>query len=508
MKRRTGFTLIEMLVVMSLIILLAGLAVAFLPGVNDQQRAARGATMLQGYLAIAKQKAFQRRSIYGLRLTNTAGNGIITDFQYIEKPDDLIDFAITQIGQTTGTALVNVANTAGITPGMFVSAPTISMGAVVVAINSPTQLTISPAAAAGGPFPITFRQWLTPGLSGNGLQMDLYGVDLWNGQPPSSNIWNGSLNQTVGQPFWTVQPGDYLEILGVGTVHRILNPDRPNNIYPGVVYPGILNQQTYSSMLLESTPDPHAPFFHVQIAGNPNPTGGFFTLIITINTPSGTASPSAVITYPTNEAAIQTAIDNVLRPIFYPTLPPASAPATARVTAASGGWDITFLIPVFVTSIQLTSDSGTNLTYPAAPPPPPSPRMTITGPNFRFPPVQPINYYRIRRAPRIGSEEQLQLPKDIVVDLTTNVTYLNGPLPVNVSGDIDILFSPSGAMITPGFNQEFLALWVRDKTTVNPPFEGSPTLISIHTRTGLISAHPPNDSGSDPYSFIKDGRAN
>src|SRR5690348_7170000 len=66
--RRTGFTLLEMLVVLVIVAVLATLIVALAPRFSEQTRAARGADQLQGWLLIAKQQAKRAGHPVGLRL--------------------------------------------------------------------------------------------------------------------------------------------------------------------------------------------------------------------------------------------------------------------------------------------------------------------------------------------------------------------------------------------------------------------------------------------------------
>jgi hypothetical protein len=88
---------------------------------------------------------------------------------------------------------------------------------------------------------------------------------------------------------------------------------------------------------------------------------------------------------------------------------------------------------------------------------------------------------------------------------------------------VDVLFSPSGSVITPNLTQNIVALWVRMPDTTqpnpssstsvlvggNPPagnpsnaFMGTPTIIAVMQTTGLVAAYPPV-SGNNPYSDIK-----
>jgi prepilin-type N-terminal cleavage/methylation domain-containing protein len=112
--------------------------------------------------------------------------------------------------------------------------------------------------------------------------------------------------------------------------------------------------------------------------------------------------------------------------------------------------------------------------------------------------------YRIIRGPRILSGEKgLQLPQDVAIDTSTNTLFGNS-LPQNpFTGEFDILFAPSGQVISRGLSTDKILLWVRDvsqDTTVGLPGvgigpgagglpAGDQDLVVVHTRTGFIGAH-------------------
>ncbi len=87
---RAGFTLVELLIVLGIILVLAALAVAIVPRYNERQRSLNGAAQLQSWLAIARQTAKRDRVPSGIRFqpSSSAGAGYVTDMQYIQQPDD------------------------------------------------------------------------------------------------------------------------------------------------------------------------------------------------------------------------------------------------------------------------------------------------------------------------------------------------------------------------------------------------------------------------------------
>src|SRR5438445_8428315 len=92
--RQRGFTLVEMLVVLSLMLVLAVLAIAFVPRMNERAKVPRGASQLQMWLLIARQWAKRDNVPTGIRLQAgrlypnpaTPLTDYRPDFQYIQQP--------------------------------------------------------------------------------------------------------------------------------------------------------------------------------------------------------------------------------------------------------------------------------------------------------------------------------------------------------------------------------------------------------------------------------------
>src|SRR5437899_4734829 len=66
--RQRAFTLVEMLVVLGLMLVLAALAIAFIPRMNERAKTPRGASQLQMWLLIARQWAKRDNTPTGIRL--------------------------------------------------------------------------------------------------------------------------------------------------------------------------------------------------------------------------------------------------------------------------------------------------------------------------------------------------------------------------------------------------------------------------------------------------------
>lgn len=86
--KRSGFTLVEMLVVLAIILTLSVLTVLFMPRIQERQKVARGADFLQGWLLKAKQLALRNLIATGIRFQVVPSTSFVRDSQYVQKPDD------------------------------------------------------------------------------------------------------------------------------------------------------------------------------------------------------------------------------------------------------------------------------------------------------------------------------------------------------------------------------------------------------------------------------------
>lgn len=116
----------------------------------------------------------------------------------------------------------------------------------------------------------------------------------------------------------------------------------------------------------------------------------------------------------------------------------------------------------------------------------------------------PTTNFTVIRAARPADGDRLELPRDIGIDLA--FSQYSG-----AGGFFDILFAPSGNVIGSQAHLDFLVLWVRNLTYTsgaNPEFDGEPSLISVHVRSGLVAAYPPNHdptSMTTRYKFVIEG---
>src|SRR5262245_60524806 len=85
-RKRTGFTLIELLVVMGILMFLFGLGIAILPGIYQKWETVKGAEMVQGALARARQEARRSGRPTGVRFTTSGGQ--VNVLKLIQQPID------------------------------------------------------------------------------------------------------------------------------------------------------------------------------------------------------------------------------------------------------------------------------------------------------------------------------------------------------------------------------------------------------------------------------------
>src|SRR3954471_2581474 len=109
---RRGLTLIELLVVIAIIVVILALVAVVGPHFSERQRTTRGATQLQGWLMIAKQRALRDGAPRGIRLPALTGSPpyaqYISQVQYIEQPDAYTPATIDATGANSVNASLTI----------------------------------------------------------------------------------------------------------------------------------------------------------------------------------------------------------------------------------------------------------------------------------------------------------------------------------------------------------------------------------------------------------------
>lgn len=178
-RSRDGLTLIELLVVISLIVVLVTLILVISPAISEDQRSARAADLVSGWLLQAKQRAYRDQQTRGIRLIRDADNpNWVREVMFVERPEDYVP----------------PANQ----PGVYLQVPA-----------PPVTLTALPA-----------------GVNPNATAF-IHGKDLTNGNPPSAN-------ERI------VDGGDYLVFDTLETIpynsHRVYESPVGSPGYPWVRY--------------------------------------------------------------------------------------------------------------------------------------------------------------------------------------------------------------------------------------------------------------------------------
>jgi prepilin-type N-terminal cleavage/methylation domain-containing protein len=133
-RGRQGFTLIEMLLVIGIILFLFGLVAAFLPAVYKRDDSTRAAQMVQTRLAMARQRARRDNLACGIRFApDTTLPGpprFVTNLAMVQQPLDIVGrpdapglpgIALHAPAANSNLVIINGANLATVNPGDFLT---------------------------------------------------------------------------------------------------------------------------------------------------------------------------------------------------------------------------------------------------------------------------------------------------------------------------------------------------------------------------------------------------
>lgn len=229
--KRNGFTLVEILIVVGIIVLVSAIFVPVILNLTDRNQVPKGASLLESALSKAKSRAVAEKRANGIRLIaaqpglrNTAaglGFAWYDEIQYIEDPQDYAEHWVW--GVTGNNAAVVQQPFWSIAPSTGPAAP--SPGALPMGL---TNVTVRPG-------PYNFNALVD---SGNTISPVVFpreqclfgpisifvGMNQWNGNDPTPPLFRSQRLQFDyhSQIPRGVQPGDSIEVSGVGELFTVL----------------------------------------------------------------------------------------------------------------------------------------------------------------------------------------------------------------------------------------------------------------------------------------------
>jgi prepilin-type N-terminal cleavage/methylation domain-containing protein len=428
-RQRPAFTLVEMIVVITIMLILTVIAVAVAPRFQENDNVVKASDRISQWLLTARQIAGRDQVPTGVRL------------QALPDTATTSQTPVTQPGPTT----ITPAGMGGITTGGL---PWSIQIASILVVMDPGGFNAEPVqvlAATPSTFTANFRLSHPNGLI---IRVLAYCQELQ----------------------YIQQPDDFIVTPGVSRQPGSTSANLVRRISPGIWLLGPMGYGWAGNVALLE--DPQFPPFSPPW---PDFSGGLSNPALWPVQPGDylEAKGSGVVHYIQQVSAAPT-----------PPYPP-------------GQYTILQLVSAF------SPQPG--------PAPPAGPLPLMLGPL--------TSQYRVIRAPRVlQGETPLELPPKVAVDITYPKQYPNSlvydpALPVDpITGNVDILFSPSGAVTGRNKGLDKIMLWVRDGTKVldvNSP--GEMYLVTIQVRTGFIAVHPVQwpitPQNPDPYLYARDNRS-
>jgi prepilin-type N-terminal cleavage/methylation domain-containing protein len=149
-RRRRGLTLVELIVVITIILLVAALGAAFMPRVQERQHITRGTDLLSQWLLMAKQRARRDSLVTGLRFQTdpndpNAGSypNQYTQAVYIQQPPAFTGGTCTSVtANADGTYTANFLNVDFSNGGMPVNEWLVQAGDFFLLSNPPVNFVL------------------------------------------------------------------------------------------------------------------------------------------------------------------------------------------------------------------------------------------------------------------------------------------------------------------------------------------------------------------------------
>jgi prepilin-type N-terminal cleavage/methylation domain-containing protein len=492
---RSGFTLVELLVVMGLILLLLTLVLYLVPTLQTEQQATQAGTMLQQWIEIAKQRAARDRAPRGIRLNLNGANSLqVTQLEYIEQPPDFFFGTNNTVAGYASSIGVN----GGPNPGV---------------VSRARSVYIPPALR-----PNTNTYWIKFEMFD---PQTLQCTDLFQPPPP------------IGSPF--ALPRDLQAKGAIAPVQMLDHLEFGGNVY----------------LVLGIAPKP--PKYNVQstdtliVASEQNANVGLKVpsvppASITINSiiPPGvqTVTPSAMPAEigvgatvmvdagtPFAECVTVTGVTPQSFTAMFKQHPTSPVSMTVLGYASTQYRIIRQARPIGDDPLQMPANMIIDL-YPRGLGYDLVPLLTVVKanifPGLRTVTPQSMNTIMVGTRLQIGSGPSAETVTVLGVTGTTFTAQFTGAHPGTAAAPIpvialppyfDILFSPDGRVLTTLATYDKIILWVRDVLAQGapgdpPPAQNDPALVCIYPRTGLVAAFPVDTYlvNSNPYTFTNIGR--
>lgn len=242
---RNGFTLVEILIVVGIIVLVTAIFVPVILNLTDRNQVPKGASLLENALSIAKTKAVELKRPYGVRLLAAANNTRATasgsmmawynQIQFIEGPPEYNErWVWSSIGTSTLPVVLPFWNT------RFADPTSLPAGLDTIA-----QPNITPAVLAAMGIPVAIRTyldqtfWNVDGDNNPNTNPYNFRAHLLFSPIVTSTGWTGLSGNTHFSPATNFQyddgspnvvfGNDCIELFGTGQIYRILYA-RPGTI--------------------------------------------------------------------------------------------------------------------------------------------------------------------------------------------------------------------------------------------------------------------------------------